>query len=322
MGAMTVTPVSLRRRSVTNLLSMGHCAPAVMQTLIDAARVERPWLVLAAAGLPGGIGNTGGECGGLTAPLLVLGVRFPRDEVRDGLPVMFDRGHSLLSDFVEATESTLCREIRGGARLPFRCIGIVSRSTKRCAECAEAADPTELAPEARASYAALYTHWMELGFHCADDVLANVAPRLVVPQSELRDAVTAFAGGTLMCGMTCSALTAGVIALGIALGEIERSAPRVLRMLATMAVGRDAFADELNAFNRVMNLGNDLAVWFDDRFGSTQCRALTGRDFAVPGDVEAYITSDETGACRTMAHAVAERVSEMIRTKRLQELTT
>ena len=88
-----------------------------------------------------------------------------------------------------------------------------------------------------------------------------------------------------------------------------------------MAVGREAFADEMNAFNRVMNLGHDLAVWFEDRFGSTQCRALTGCDFAVPGDVEAYITSDGTRACRATSHAVAEHVSEMIRTKRPQELT-
>ena len=33
------TPM-LRRRSVSNLLRMGHCAPTVMQTLLDASETE------------------------------------------------------------------------------------------------------------------------------------------------------------------------------------------------------------------------------------------------------------------------------------------
>lgn len=35
------------------------------------------------AGLPGGIGNTGGECRGLTAPLVFLGLRHAREPISD-----------------------------------------------------------------------------------------------------------------------------------------------------------------------------------------------------------------------------------------------
>jgi hypothetical protein len=119
-------------------------------------------------------------------------------------------------------------------------------------------------------------------------------------------------GGTLFAGMTCSALTAGVMALGLALGEIENSHIRVARMIATMAVGGDAFGDELNAFNRVMNLGHELSEWFDTEFGSTQCRALTRCDFASPADVEGYINRDGTADCALLARRVAERVSSMV----------
>jgi hypothetical protein len=57
----------LRNRSMVNLSRMGHCAPTVMQTLLDGSDTEAQWLVEMTAGLPGGIGNTGGECGGITA---------------------------------------------------------------------------------------------------------------------------------------------------------------------------------------------------------------------------------------------------------------
>ena len=102
------------------------------------------------------------------------------------------------------------------------------------------------------------------------------------------------------------------MALGLALGEIENSRPRVARMIATMAVGGDAFADELNAFNRVMNLGHELSEWFEAEFGSTQCRALTRCDFASTADVDEYIDRDGTAECARLARRVAERVSATV----------
>ena len=72
-GDLTTVPTNtLRRRSMSNLLRMGHCAPTVMQTLLDASYTEAEWLVKLTAGLPGGIGNTGAECGGVTAPFRSL----------------------------------------------------------------------------------------------------------------------------------------------------------------------------------------------------------------------------------------------------------
>lgn len=42
----------------------------------------------------------------------------------------------------------------------------------------------------------------------------------------------------------------------------------MLRMIGTMAAGGDAFTDDLNKFNRTMNLGHQLATWFTGAFGS------------------------------------------------------
>ena len=119
-------------------------------------------------------------------------------------------------------------------------------------------------------------------------------------------------GGTLFTGQTCSALTAGVMALGLAVGQIEYSRLRVRRMIATMAVGGDAFADELNAFNRVMNLGHELARWFESEFGTTQCRTLTGCDFTTIDGVRDYIRRDCLSSCTAIAQRVSKRVATML----------
>jgi hypothetical protein len=61
-----------------------------------------------------------------------------------------------------------------------------------------------------------------------------------------------------------------------------------------------------------MNLGHDLAKWFEAQFGSTQCRSLTGCDFATADGVHAYIEHDGTAECARIAHLVSERVVAMI----------
>jgi C_GCAxxG_C_C family probable redox protein len=306
-----VPAAKLRRRSVGNLLRMGHCAPTVMQTMLDAAATDATWPVRLMAGLPGGIANTGGECGGLTAPLVALGLTHGRDELSGGLPVAVEQGHDLLRRFTAAHGTTQCRAILGDARVPIRCIGVVRQAPAMCAQCLTATGREALPPAARQAYRELYAHWQDRGFHCADAVFAELGETVPAPP-ELRNATTPFMGGTLLTGGTCSALTAGVMALGLARGAIEDSRARVLRMIATMAAGGNAAADELNAFNPVMNLGHDLANWFRGAFGSTQCRALTGCDFASAPDVRAYIVGDGTGSCMRIAKRVAGRVTRML----------
>ncbi len=121
----------LRRRSLANLLRMGHCAPTVMRTVLQASGADSPPLVKLAAALPGGIGNTGEECGGITAPLMCLGLRHARDPLHDGLPPLVERGHDLLRRFAECHGTLRCSEIRRPTGLPLRCIGVVMRSPGR-----------------------------------------------------------------------------------------------------------------------------------------------------------------------------------------------
>jgi len=88
------TALAFRARSLGNLLRMGHCAPALMRTFLDICGEKEAWPVKMAAGLPGGIGDTGFECGGITAPLIFFGLRHGLRASCDGLPVIFDLGQT------------------------------------------------------------------------------------------------------------------------------------------------------------------------------------------------------------------------------------
>jgi len=113
-------------------------------------------------------------------------------------------------------------------------------------------------------------------------------------------------------GRTCSAFTAGVMAIGLRIGEIEDSPLRVIRLLAIMTVDGNAFDDKLNKFNHSMNLGYKLSKWFAKEFGSTQCQAITGCNFSELEGVNNFIAGGCLTRCKHIAGLVAEKVGQML----------
>jgi hypothetical protein len=296
-----------RRRCFANLLRMGHCAPTAMQTILDISSMEKEWLVKLSAGMPGGIGNTGFECGAVTSPLVLFGIRAGLRQVDQGLPVIFDKGQALCQHFLACYRTLNCREIRGKDRFPLHCIGPVTRSPELFLDALDGNHQETIPAASRESYSRLYAHLVENDFHCAQAVLIHLGYSSTEDQ-ELFDAASAFMGGTLFMGKTCSAFTAGVMAIGLRAGEIEDSYLRVIRLLAIMTAGGYASDEKLNKFNRSMNRGYRLSKWFKQEFGSTQCQAVTQCDFSDTAGVSNYIEADRITKCRTISERVAEQV--------------
>jgi hypothetical protein len=301
-----------RRQCFANLLRMGHCAPTVMQTILDISSTEKEWLVKLSAGMPGGIGNTGFECGAVTSPLALLGIRCGLREVDHGLPPIFDKGHALCQYFLACHKTLQCREIRGKDRFPRHCIAPVTRSPELFRAALDGNHHDTILAARRESYSRLYSHLAENDFHCAQAVLIHLGYTSTEHQ-ELFDAVSAFIGGTLFMGKTCSAFTAGVMAIGLRTGEIENSYLRVIRLLAIMTAGGNAFDERINKFNRSMNNGYRLSKWFVKEFGSTQCQAITQCDFSDTKGVSNYVEGELITKCKTIAGRIAEKVQTILK---------
>jgi C_GCAxxG_C_C family probable redox protein len=290
-----------------NQMRMGHCAPTVMKTINDISKDKKEWLVRLSAGMPGGIGNTGHECGGVTSSLVQLGTRFGLRNVQDGLPEIFDRGHSFCQNFARCHHTLDCKVIRGNDHFPRHCIPPVLRSPGLFMEAQNGYHGSPIPAGVRASFSKMYIHMTENNFHCAKAVLLHLG-YTTEKDLELFDAVSAFMGGTLFMGHTCSAFTAGVMAIGLRVGEIEDSPLRVMRLLAVMTVDGNSTDDKLNKFNHSMNLGYKLSKWFTKEFGSTQCQAITRCDFSNPTGVNNYIE----GGCITQCKQIAEKVAAKV----------
>jgi len=303
-----------RHRGLSNLLKMGHCAPAVMKTLLDLKNTNEEWLVRMTAGLPGGIGNTGFECGGITSPLIQLGLKHGLNATDDGLPTVIYAGHDYLHRFQKCNNSLLCQDILGDRRVPLPCIKVVRHAPELYRQTGCNDNTQAISGETREAFLLLYSHLSANSFHCAHDVLKHLGNTIPVTR-ELLDGTSGFIGGTVFKGLTCSAFTAGLMAVGLKLGEIEDSFPRVVRMLATMVAGGNALADNMNKFNRLLNIGHRMSKWFTKEFGSTLCREVTQCDFSSLGDVHRYIENGSLATCKIIAEKVAEQAERIIKQK-------
>ena len=299
------------KQSAANLFRMGHCAPTVMKTLLDLSGTQKEWLVKLSAGMPGGIGNTGVECGALTSPLTLMGLEYKLQTGDDTLPVVFDHGLAYCQRFLQCHKTLHCKQIRGNDRFPKHCIRPVCLSPQLFMASISNHNPDAISPETKESYRRLYSHWVSENFHCAQAVFHRLQ-YTPAEHEELFNAVSAFMGGTLFMGLTCSAFTAGVMAVGLRSGEIENSPARVIRLLFRMTFGGNAFDDKINKFNRTMNTGYRMSKWFAKEFGSTQCQGITGCNFSTGDGVGKYIESNCVMRCRAIAAKVAEKVQETL----------
>jgi hypothetical protein len=303
-----------RRRGLSNLLKMGHCAPAVMQTILDLGDAEEEWLVKMTAGLPGGIGNTGYECGGITSPLTRFGLEHGLRAEHDGLPTVIYAGHDYAQRFQKCNNALLCKEILGDRRVPLPCIKVVRHAPELYRQTDYKNSSEAISGATREAFLLLYSHLCANDFHCAHAVLKHMGDTIPVTR-ELLDGTSGFIGGTAFKGLTCSAFSAGLMAVGLKLGEIETSHLRVMRMLTIMIAGGNAFADHLNKFNRLMNIGHRMAKWFKEEFGSTLCREVTQCEFSSLGDVQRYIEKGSVTTCKMIAEKVARQAERIIKQK-------
>ncbi len=296
-------------RAVNNLARMGHCAPAIMKTLLEQNDIVNDNMVLYAAGLAGGIAGSRTECGALTSPLMFLS--FSNGNLSDinGKLDLISKAQSYVKEFIEFNGSPFCINIRQkGMPACRRAIYNHNQPFSKAL-----ARPVTLSEESEGSYTFLLREFEENDFHCAHNVLRNLEPEFVVSK-ELLDASWIFIGGLAMLNRTCGALTAGVMALSSATAKIEDSHSRVVKMNRLLRNGDNKAMDEsINNFNRSINLSDELGLWFRNEFGFTSCYDIWKYDFSKMRDAESFIAGQCMEQCSGIGEKVAAKVNSMLK---------
>jgi hypothetical protein len=295
-------------RAISNVRRMGHCAPGIMQTLLDTNDIKNTNMVLYAGAMAGGIAGPEMECGVLTAPLMFIGFRNNNLTAISEKLDLITKAQSYVNEFTAFNGASVCGLIRNGG-MPA-CMKTIRNFNKPFSKAVKT--PVLLSDEVQESYTLLMNTFADNKFHCAHNVFNHLDSNFMIT-NELLDSSWIFIGGIALLNRTCGALTAGVLALSSNTAEIENSYLRVARMNRLLRNGDNkAMNEEINNFNRAINYSEELGSWFRNEFGSVSCHDIWKFNFSHKKDVEKYISSQCMLQCAHIAKKVAQKVNMMI----------
>jgi C_GCAxxG_C_C family probable redox protein len=180
---------------------------------------------------------------------------FPREDVKSWL-----QAAGLQAVRVECVGQNCCAESCSGSEKAQVSIFAAHARRPLCAIPASQADPLAVGKLARGFWEA------ERPLLCAESVLLAVSSGLGVASPLIPRLATGFCSGlSRTCG-PCGAFSAGVMALGLVLG-------------------RDIGRDDLD---ETFGPAQEFREYFLERFGSLNCRDLTGHDLGSPEGLQAY----------------------------------
>jgi C_GCAxxG_C_C family probable redox protein len=133
----------------------------------------------------------------------------------------------------------------------------------------------------------------ESGSLCAESVLVAVTEELGLTCKLIPRMATGFCSGLARTGGLCGAVGGAVIALGIVAGRD----------------GADEPVDPTYALVRA------VLERFEDRFGATTCRELTGCDLATDGGQEQFRESGQHARCVEYVREATRMVLEALDSK-------
>ncbi len=294
----------LKVKAVKNTLKMGHCAPAVMSTNLDTGRIplkSRDLIVAQTSGMPGGIGNSGNECGGVTSSLMYLSLLYKDHLINNHYDKLFEKGTLYLESFNKKHCSVNCRDILKDGDMKA-CLSAIYTSPEMMKNILNQKKPSDYSHHATTA-----EKFRKAKFHCCHAVFDRLKGSL--PNNpDIYTASWPFIGGTLFKGYTCGALIAGIHAIGLSVNKIEDSYMRTFNMIKMMMNNDEkANGNTINKFNISINKGKELVNRFQRRFGAISCQTLTRSDFARKKDVDVFLRKKMMN-CQSMCDIVAENV--------------
>lgn len=132
-------------------------------------------------------------------------------------------------------------------------------------------------------------HW-DSGFYCAESVLLSLAEANGIEADWLPSIATGLCAGMARTNRTCGAVSGGIMGLGL-------------------ATGRRSPGDSVEKNYRFVQ---EFLRQFEEEFGSTNCRDLTGYDLTTTEGLQMYLESDQSERCKGYCEQAARIAMELL----------
>ncbi len=295
-------------KSLIDFLSKGHCAPAVMYSLLDYLHKQDDNIVKITSGFPGGMGLSL-ECGGITSPIMLLGLQYGYEYRKGEIPEVINLGINHLNIFKDVHNSIKCSDIINKKN---GCKNVIATAPKICFYCMKNNNKlNQIDDQSKNAYTDFLDHIKSNSFHCTHSILMNLKDKIEINQDLLK-ASWGFLGGTVLQGHTCGALTAGVFAISAKFGDVEKSFARVMKLMKMRGKGENADGEDINKFHKAMNISKEFGKWFESNYKCTQCGDLIQAALSSKQDVANYISKNKIEYCKKISDDVTEKLRKIL----------
>jgi Putative redox-active protein (C_GCAxxG_C_C) len=306
-------PSQIRTKARLNLVHAQNCAQATLLTLGEALQRPDPVLTKAATNFEGGCVGCGSTCGVVSGGVLGIGALLsclPNNDPRQLEEDIYEVSIAYRQSFERRFGTSVCHERVGvdfgtlGGLLSYlfpghkllRCIHHIGEALVCLSD--EVRQATE-----RKNLPLRFGQAVAGGPsepHCAYTVFKAVAARSGSPGNAVGWACTGLGGGVALGGAVCGGLLGAILGLGLKYGYDPASMGFGGILRAFVAGHRNLVRHQTLARGPVEELPQEafarsryLADRFEERFGSLNCKEITGRGFASPDELREFLPGSE-----------------------------
>jgi hypothetical protein len=294
------------RKASYCLFCTWNCSEATVQTTQDMLSRQDDVLIMASAGLEGGVVSSGSTCGVVSGGALSLALMHDGELVRDGFEAEVGL-QSIVADYVNWFQgkygTTKCRE-RSGVNLwtlgglirylippdaILRCLSHINGAMQYLFEKQGNKLPNGTAVSGVSTGAGTITN----PIHCAQRVLERVRERTGVGDPLLERASVAFDGGIGLHGGACGALAGAVMAVNIPMGINLRDASIIEAIRAFFSGEKFLRNDNPTKIDEPYDVGKRIVMQFREAARSIDCSTITGERFLDYASFQRHMSSSD-----------------------------
>jgi len=305
----TSKPSQIKRKARFNLMYAQNCAQATLLTLGSTVERSDPVLMRAATNFEGGCVGCGSTCGVVSGGVLGIGAllsSLPQQDPQQLEQDIYEASIAYRKWFEDRFGSSLCKErietelgtlkeflsyLFPGDKL-VRCLNHIGEALVFASdEVSRSAEKRGLEPRFDKGVPGGPTEP-----HCAYTVFKALAARSGRQEDSVGWACTGLGGGVALSGAVCGGLLGAILGLGLEYGVDPESMGFGGIVKAFLVGHRNLFRHETLAKGTVEDLPKEafarsryLLDRFEKAFGSLNCKEITGREFASPDELNAFL---------------------------------
>lgn len=318
------------RETLKDFIKAFSCAYSITLNLSRTLGLEEdPLLLQSVVGFSSGVSTMGDTCGAMNGGIIVLGKRFPDDELASS------KFYALCSEYFRRLEDRVgtpnCGIVHGGKHLTnnfrrailtgknIKCMSILKHSSEILADLVQLVQQKNfnfIEEHNCASIERMSQYFEEQSFHCCRSTISQIDKQSKKQAEPILRTSRGFCGGIGFNGTLCGAIAGGVLCLGLNSDvDLGKSGYKdSFKIVLHGLIKSDGiFSDEKRFLPaKLFSKCKEVYQKIEEKYGGAHCEDIIGLRLDTEEGSQQYITDKKIDICRNVVRDVADTVAFLL----------